>query len=410
MTATDRVHRDPGPSPRGSVLLVGNYLPSIAVARALAAQGYHVIAGDGGEYSTVFASRACHEVWRHDPSRAPGVFLGELLALLAARPDIRVVMPLITDYVEIVAGHRPELPPGIVVASPQPEVIEVCLDKARMLELVRSAGVPERPTLTAGDAEGVLAAAREVGLPCVVRPGAETGTHLPHERKALICEDEAAVRRAVEPWPPGIPSLMVQPYVDGPRHNVYFAAREGRIVGSVQSRIVRTDRHDGTGTNVEAIILASQPRVTELSEAIVGRLGYTGVGLLQFLVPATGDPHFLELNPRHGAGVAFMIAAGLDLATAAIELARPGGTWAPPAGWSPPVGLRYAWVSRDLYGLLAGRERAEVSPAEGRRWFRNLVRSGVRADVHGTWDLHDPAPTLTVYRHLLRDRPWRARA
>ncbi|MFN8619322.1 MAG: hypothetical protein U0869_01075 [Chloroflexota bacterium] len=78
MTATDRVHRDHGPSPRGSVLLVGNYLLHRRGAGSPAAQEpARRIAGDGGEYSTVFASRACHEVWRHDPSRAPGVFLGE---------------------------------------------------------------------------------------------------------------------------------------------------------------------------------------------------------------------------------------------------------------------------------------------------------------------------------------------
>ncbi|MFN8623857.1 MAG: hypothetical protein U0869_24205 [Chloroflexota bacterium] len=391
---------------RRSVLLVGNYLPSLFAARALHAAGWHVIAGDGGEYTTVHRSRACDEVWPHPDSSQPEAFLPALLELLGRRPDIEVVLPLITDYCAILATHRDAIPAGVVVASPQPAVVETCLDKGRMAALGVEAELPVREAVVAGDLDGVRAAAERVGYPCVVRPVDETGARLPKDRKAYLCPDVAALERQLTPWPPGVTELMVQAYVDGPRHNVHFAARDGQVLATFHTMSPRTDVLDGTGLGVETIALAEDPVLRRHLDALVVRLGYTGVGLAQFLVPPVGEPHFLELNPRHGSGVSFPLRCGLDLFEASIELARPGAHWVPPVGLPDPHGTRYAWTSRDLYGLMLERARGHVRGAATRRWVRQLIRSAVRADLHATWDPRDPMPTVAVYAHLLRERPW----
>ena len=45
------------PASRGSVLLLGNYMPSLSIARSLARAGFHVIGGNGGEYDILKSSR-----------------------------------------------------------------------------------------------------------------------------------------------------------------------------------------------------------------------------------------------------------------------------------------------------------------------------------------------------------------
>lgn len=395
------------PDDRPAVLLVGNYLPSLAAARALARAGHRVIAGDGGEYANVTRSRSCHEVWVHPPAHDREAFLAALLGLLAARPDIRAVLPLRPDYVALLADHRDALPAGVAIASPQPEVVRACLDKERMLALAVEVGAPVRPTRTAHDRDALLAAADATGYPCVVRPADETGGRLSRGRKAAIVADRADLERQVPTWPAKVDALIVQSFVDGPRHNVHFLAREGRILARYQTTSPRTDRIDGTGLGVETTSVADDPRLVAACDALVGALGYTGAGLVQFLVPASGEPHFLELNPRHGSGIGFAIHEGLDLVTGSVTLAATGD-WTPPPGWRTRPGRRHVWTSRDLFGLMWSRAHGDIDRRGALRWLRRTVRAGARAHVHATWRLSDPMPSLVVYAHLLRDRPWRS--
>jgi hypothetical protein len=398
---TIRLIATPGP-PRdpASVLLVGNGLSSLAAVRSLAAAGYRVILGDGGGYVPARHSRDRDETWRHPPVERGGEFLAALVAFLSARPDISVVLPLRPDYVECLVCARERLPSSVVVAAPDREVVLTCLDKVRMYEVARRAGVPYQPVVVARGLGELAAACGELGYPCIVRPSDDTREPLAG-KKALISRDPDELAEAIPAWPEGHEALLVQRYAPGPRHNVYFIAASGRILSRIESRVLRTDRADGTGPNVEAITVAPDPRRARSCDALVEELGYTGIGLAQFIVSSRHGPHFLELNPRHGAGAVFMERYGLDLTLAAIELARDPGARRGQPELRYPVGKRYAWTSRDLYGLGLAWSRGEIDARAGARWLRSTMRAAIRADVHATWSSRDPLPTLAVYAHLL---------
>jgi biotin carboxylase len=406
-TAAPAGHGAGAPRRAPSVLLLGNYVPSLAAARALAAAGYRVLAGDGGEYSTVARSRYCHEVWPHPPISEENAFLRALVALLAARHEIVVVLPLQERYVAVLARARARLPAGVVVAAPDEGVVEACLDKVRMHHLAMECGVATLPLVTALDHASLLEAVAVVGYPCVVRPGA-LGAPLPGGDKALVCHDRAELDRLLERMPilPG--PLLLQRYVAGPRHNVYLIAAVGRILARMETRVARTDRRDGTGFAVEEVVVPLDERLTRSCDDLIARLGYTGVGSAQFILPAEGDPHFLEINPRHDASSAGPEAFGLPLTLAAIGLASGMRAWpGNRASHDPAVGGRLAWTSRDLYGLGVAITRREIGLREAFSWFAGALAAGVRADVHLTWSWRDPLPTIAVYAHLASLGPWR---
>ena len=218
-----------------SALLLGNYLPSLAAARSFAAAGFRVVVGDGGESSTVAHSRACDEVWKHPPIRRSDELLDALVAFLAGRPDVAVVLPLEESFVALLARHRALLPAGAIVAMPDPVTVSTCLDKGTMYRLAREEGVTCLPVATAHDLASLTASAVEVGFPCLVKPvGRGLGT-LPGDRKARVCADEAALRGAFDAWPADHAELLVQRYVRAPRDNVYFVARQGTIVACIES-------------------------------------------------------------------------------------------------------------------------------------------------------------------------------
>lgn len=387
---------------RRTVLLVGNYQPSLAVARALSAAGYRVSGGDAGEYRALSVSRHCHETWAHPPVADRSRFLDALTAYLAARPDVATVLPLNEDYLVAFAEDRTTLPGGVVLAMPQPDTVLTCLDKPAMYAVAEEARVPYLPLAVARDLESVVAASERIGFPVVIRPsGLERRTHL-SDLAAAICWSVDDARLAWGRWQEYDPELIVQRYVLAPRNNVYFAASAGRVLGWSESRIVRTDRPDGTGTNVEAVTVEPDPRLTRWTDELVRRLDYTGVGLAQFLMPAGEDPYFMELNPRIGAGVALPQSLGLDLAVAACELATPGGEWRPDPRYSERIGQRYVWTSGAIKGLLLAHRRGELTRRERLRWLLRTIIAAVRADVHATWSVRDPGPTLFVLTNRLR--------
>jgi biotin carboxylase len=384
-----------------SVLLVGNYMPSIAAVRSLAAAGYRVVLGDGGEYSPARHSRYRDETWRHPPVERGEEFLAALVTFLSARPDVSVVLPLRGDYVEYLVGDRHRLPSTVVVAAPDREVVRTCMDKAGMFEVARRVGVPYQPMAQAQDLDALAATCEELGYPCIVRPSEESHELLAGRSAALICHDAAELADAFPVWPEGHEALLVQRYAPGPRHDVTFAASRGRIVARIESRVQRTDRMDGTGLRVAAVTVAPDPRLLRYCDALVEHLGYTGVGVAQFIVSSHAGPHFLELNPRFGVGLALMERYGLDLTVAAIELARDPDARRGQPEPRYPVGKRYAWTSRDLYGLGLAWSRGEIDARAANRWLWAALRAAVGADVHATWSLRDPLPTLAIYAHLL---------
>jgi carbamoylphosphate synthase large subunit len=387
---------------RRTVLIVGSYLPSLAVARALSKAGYRVIGGDGGGYRALASSRYCDEVWLHPPISEKASFFDALTRFLDTRPDITFVLPLLEDYVAALAEDRVPLPNGVVLAMPTPETVSICLDKPRMYAVAARAGVPHLPLARVADRGSLAATCERVGYPVIIRPA---GRERPPDQgglKALICANAAEAMHAFERWHEQTDDLFVQRYIRAPYHNVHFAARAGRLLAWSESRVLRTDRPDGTGINVESVTVKPDPRVTQQMAALLGHLGYTGVGLAQFLVPPGQDVYFMELNPRLGAGVALPQGLGLDLAVAACELAGSGDAWQPDVRAKDRVGKRFAWTSGSIKGLLNARRRGELTYAQASRWLARTVIGALRADFHATWSVRDPAPTLVIFTSWLR--------
>lgn len=381
-----------------SVLLVGNYRPSVTVVRALGRAGMRVIVGlADGEDSFAERSRHCAETWAHPPVKAPGKFLDALSAFLAARPDVTLLMPVQQAAVALVARNLDRLPAGVTPVLANPPAIEACLDKARMFGLAEATGVPVQPFAITTALDELAPTAARIGWPVIVRPAGRGSERLPGAKKAITAANAAALARETQGWPEHGQDLLVQTFAPGPRHNVYFAARQGRILDRVEVLILRTDLPDDTGIAVEGVSLAPNPELDDYSARLVGALDYTGVGCLQFLREPDGRFHFIEINPRLGANYVIADRCGLDLALIACRLAA-GAEIAPrPAGSAYPVGVRYAWTLGDLRAIRRARARGEITGRLALRRAAQAVAAGLRADVHLTWSAADPMPALRQY-------------
>ena len=173
-----------------TVLLLGNFRPTVTVIRRVAALGYRtIVKRDQGGLAA--ASRHCDEIWENPVAAADADFVAELCGFLEQRPDIRIVMPVEEQYVLAIARNRDKLPADRTYATPSARIVLTCLDKIKMLDVCKIAGIPSAPNETVTNLDELYAAARQIGFPLVVRP--LWSVRPIAGRKAYITMDEATM-------------------------------------------------------------------------------------------------------------------------------------------------------------------------------------------------------------------------
>ena len=66
------------------------------------------------------------------------------------------------------------------------------------------------------------------------------------------------------------------------------------------------------------------------------------------------------------------------------------------------VGQRYAWLYGDLAGLADAASDGTLTPVQSAAWALQILRAAWRADIHLTFSIRDPRPTLCTYAARLR--------
>jgi predicted ATP-grasp superfamily ATP-dependent carboligase len=383
-----------------TILLLGNYRPSLPVARQLGRAGHTVIVGRS--YSTaVEKSRYVSEIWRHcDMHGNTRKFLAQLRHYLTENPQISLIFPISENCLTTLITHTDKITRPIV--SVHPGTVKKCLDKGKMAQLADTINVPQAAFAIAANQKELVLAGEKVGFPCVARPN----DGRMHSVKAYYLHDSRQMAELFPSWPAEHSSLLVQALVRGPRYNRYFVAHEGRTLQYVDVRISRTDRVNGSGYAVEGMTVTPPDSLSEASDKLIQKLGYSGVGCIQFMVDEAHEQiSFLEINPRLGGNYAFPLYCGLDLVTPMLALARnmPLEAWVTPCSYRK--GIRYTWLYGDFLGLISSLSKGEVGPLSSVRWCASMCLSLARADMHLTLDWHDKRPSLYYLQRVAEALP-----
>lgn len=396
-----KAHAPIRPTPaRATMLLLGNYRPAIAVAQALKSDGHQVIAGQEGEPLGAHCSRYVDAFWDHPPLKDdPAAFLEALMSLLMARPDIKAVVPVSEEFAVALARYERTIRQHTLLASPARRIVSLFSDKLAALTLAHSLGVPTLPFACVEDRASLLEQAERIGYPLTVR-GLGTTARV-FSKKALILADAQALTGAIAHWPDGHDRLLLQRFAAGHRHNLYFAARAGKLTGMLEAKILRTNALDGTGLAVDGITKTPDDQLVADLQKLITATNYTGIGLAQFIIdPTTGQRCFLELNPRISGSHVIAEQAGLPLSRMAVELAR-RATPDVPANAAVKPGLRYVWTGGDLLAAKQALADGEITIARALGWAARAIWSALRADFHMICSWRDPGPALISMLLLL---------
>ncbi|WP_405729857.1 ATP-grasp domain-containing protein [Streptomyces sp. NBC_01537] len=245
---------------------------------------------------------------RIGPAAAAESYLSiERLLDAAARSGAQAVHPGYGFLAENASFARACDNAGLVFIGPPADAIALMGDKIRAKETVRAAGVPVVPGSSGSglDDGQLIAAAREIGTPVLLKPsagGGGKGMRLVRDESLLAEEIAAARREALGSF--GDDTLLVERWIDRPRHIEIqiLADGHGQVVHLGERECSLQRRHQKVIEEAPSALLDPGTRAAMGAAAVQAArsCGYVGAGTVEFIVPGS-DPSaycFMEMNTR----------------------------------------------------------------------------------------------------------------
>jgi len=219
---------------------------------------------------------------------------------------------------------------GLTFIGPSAACIRTMGDKVSAKRAMRRAGVPCVPGPDEGlpeSPEAILALAREVGYPVIVKAaggGGGRGMRVVHEESALL--DAMALTREEARRAFGNPEVYIEKFLLHPRHIEIqvLADSHGRAIwlGSRDCSMQRRHQkviEEAPAPGIDEALLAE---VGERCAAACRQIGYCGVGTFEFLYEK-GAFFFIEMNTRlQVEHPVTEVTSGIDIVQQQLRMAR----------------------------------------------------------------------------------------
>ncbi|MDT0435962.1 MULTISPECIES: acetyl/propionyl/methylcrotonyl-CoA carboxylase subunit alpha [Streptomyces] len=286
-----------------TVLVANRGEIAVRVVRTLRALGVRSVAVFSDADADARHVREADTAVRIGPAPAAESYLSvERILEAAARTGAQAVHPGYGFLAENAAFARACADAGLVFVGPPADAIALMGDKIRAKETVAAAGVPVVP---GGRDPDLAEAARALGAPVLLKPsagGGGKGMRLVRDLSALDEEIAAARREARSSF--GDDTLLVERWVDGPRHIEIqvLADAHGNVVHLGERECSLQRRHQKVIEEAPSVLLdeATRAAMGEAAVQAARSCGYRGAGTVEFIVPGD-DPAaycFMEMNTR----------------------------------------------------------------------------------------------------------------
>jgi predicted ATP-grasp superfamily ATP-dependent carboligase len=187
---------------------------------------------------------------------------------------------------------------------------------------------------------------------------------------------------------------VIQEYIPGTDRDNYayhaYIGKEGGLVREVVTKKIRCyPTYFGLGSMAETV---DDPSIVEKGRECLTRLGYTGIGFVQFKKdPRNGEPYVIEINCRYSAANSLQLAAGVNIPRTAYRsiLSQPVEKE------TPTFGVRWAHIGMDFKAFPDYLNLGEWNLLT---WFRSY--RSVRG--FAVWSIVDPFPGLIWFVKYMR--------
>ncbi|HET7065948.1 MAG TPA: biotin carboxylase N-terminal domain-containing protein [Rudaea sp.] len=194
---------------------------------------------------------------------------------------------------------------GIAFIGPSADSMRKMGSKAGAKDLMAGHGVPVVPGYTGADQDPALLAreAQRIGFPLMIKAahgGGGKGMRIVRAANEFAANLESCQREAKNAF--GRDRVLLERYIETPRHIEFqiFGDRHGNIIHLNERECSAQRRYQKVLEETPSPFLTPESR-TRMGEAAVaaGRaLDYVNAGTVEFIVGASGDFYFMEINTR----------------------------------------------------------------------------------------------------------------
>ena len=194
---------------------------------------------------------------------------------------------------------------GIILIGPSPESMEVMGDKLKAKQAVKDFGVPLVPGVDEAitDVKAAKAIAKDIGYPVLIKAsagGGGKGMRLVHEEEEFEEQMQMAQNEAMSSFSDD--AVFIEKFVTKPRHIEIqvFADNHGNMVHLFERECSVQRRHQKVVEEAPSAVLTPKMRdeMGAAALAVCKSCNYSGAGTVEFLLDASLDFYFLEMNTR----------------------------------------------------------------------------------------------------------------
>jgi len=249
---------------------------------------------------------SCDEAFLIGPAPARDSYLRiDRLLEVAARSGAQAVHPGYGFLSENAGFAEACANAGLVFIGPPASAIRAMGSKSNAKALMGEAGVPLVPGYHGAEQDDALLAdeAARIGFPVLIKAsagGGGKGMRIVRAAAELPAAIASARREAVASFGDG--QLLIEKYLERPRHVEFqvFADTHGNCVHLFERDCSVQRRHQKVLEEAPAPGMEPQRRRLMGSAAVAAAraVDYVGAGTVEFIVDATGDFYFMEMNTR----------------------------------------------------------------------------------------------------------------
>ncbi|MFN2564896.1 MAG: ATP-grasp domain-containing protein [Gemmatimonadaceae bacterium] len=344
---------------RPAVLVTdGEDRAALAVVRSLGRAGYRLHVAARSRRSIAGASR--HVSTRDvvaDPLQSPSRFVDDVVAVVHRR-GIAVVIPITDAALLALTADRSRLG-DVLLPWPSAERVRRVADKALVTDAARELGIAVPAQRLVSTADEAIAAAKQLRCPLVIKPSRsvrEQGSGRAVKLVVAHAADASALRSRLAELEPAAYPFLLQERIVGAGIGVSVLIRDGRLLAHFSHRRLR-ERPPSGGVSVYAESIAPDDALVQQSAALLQRLDWHGVAMIEYKVDATsGVPHLMEINGRFWGSLQLAIDAGVDFPALLLDAER----GVPPRPATYRAGVRFRWWWGDVDHLLVRLARTPV--------------------------------------------------
>lgn len=325
----------------------GNQRSTLALTRALGREGISVTVAEKQFPCLSSQSKYCARILAyHSSSSHPNEFVEDVLKELKST-DYDLLIPMTDLTAFLVSENKKRLSRYTRIPLPEKEIFQKACDKAELLKLAKTSGIPIPTTYFVEDLDEIKDLASQLSYPVVIKPRRSeflVGNGWVHARVDYAYSADELIFKC-ESQNKLLPPPLIQERITGWGCGVFALFNHGKPRAIFFHKRLREKPPSG-GVSVLSESIPADVQVKHYTIHILEKLGWHGVAMIEFkLDQKDHQPKLMEINPRFWGSLQLAIHSGVNFPYLLYRMTMEGDV---EPVWEYRVGVKNRWLLGDL--------------------------------------------------------------